>query len=121
MAECVHCGTGESFLYTCPDCGGRFCDDHLDPEAHGCSALAEAPDVVGSEATDDDDGPGRESGGRSTAETDVDRAEAVAHEGAESSSAPETGEPPGAADSGSDEEPSAGLLRRIPILRRLLD
>lgn len=36
MTECDRCGTGGSFLYTCPDCGERFCDEHRDAADHGC-------------------------------------------------------------------------------------
>jgi len=121
MAECVHCGTDGSFLYTCPDCGGRFCDEHLELEAHGCSALSEEPGVEGREATDEDDESGEEPDAGSTAEMDIERADEVEYEGDELSSAPGTSEPPEAADSRLDDEPSDGLLRRIPILRRLFD
>ena len=39
MHRCRTCDSEAEFLYTCPECGDRFCTDHVDPEQHDCPAL----------------------------------------------------------------------------------
>lgn len=36
MGECEYCGIEKSFLYVCPECGGKFCNEHKSPENHNC-------------------------------------------------------------------------------------
>ena len=37
--RCRACDSEAEFLYTCPECGDRFCADHVDPQRHHCPAL----------------------------------------------------------------------------------
>jgi hypothetical protein len=37
--RCQACDSETEFLYTCPECGDRFCADHVDPQRHHCPAL----------------------------------------------------------------------------------
>jgi len=43
MTACDRCGTDGTFLYTCPDCGDHFCDEHRDPDAHECASPSDDP------------------------------------------------------------------------------
>lgn len=36
MPGCDTCGEPAEFVFECPECGRRFCQAHLDPEAHAC-------------------------------------------------------------------------------------
>lgn len=36
MGDCDICEGDENFKYSCPRCGGTYCSDHRQPEAHDC-------------------------------------------------------------------------------------
>jgi hypothetical protein len=37
MARCAACGTDETLIYQCHECGDRFCESHHDAAIHHCA------------------------------------------------------------------------------------
>lgn len=60
MDSCDRCGTADGFLFSCPECGRRFCADHHVPADHACEGpkptapSAKAPDEPNASADSDE-------------------------------------------------------------------
>lgn len=136
MTACDTCGTDGSFLFPCPDCGGRFCEAHRSVEDHACVSSAADSEVEdgahdGEKSGESTDEPAADPTGSSDEALDDETVGAPVPED-ESSDASEnmTNDPnPSATDEAARDEDrestersnATGGIRHVPLLGRFFD